>query len=479
MGGVFYVHDSETGKQESLGTRDRAEAMSLLNARNESVRQPQLNLQIAKAYLAGTDSGVSTRTWQNALDAIVETKNGSTKDRWRRAAKETALDLIRDRVIIETQAEQVLACLKAGTVSTNVHLRKLHNFCLSMNWLPWPLIPKRLWPEVRFQPKRAITIEEHQLIIEREQSPERRNFYELCWHLGGSPTLWRITCMETDYPGLWMRWFKHQCVAVGWPPDDDFRLHGKPDRRWGWGRARKALKDIKMGDAIVVALRGRRIGRLGWVTGKAIEDSQWNPLLPANSEWPKGQMGRRVLVRWDLTHSPDDPDLVVRLPEEFASGGRHPTLSRVHSKTVEEFQNVMADPANWVGLIGHFGYERALSDYIALYPHRLEDGLVPYPDKKIRERVFEDRSRLDVLLADKNGVPVIVECKQESPTVEAIRQLRHYIKCLKKETRDRARGILVHGGARKLHMAVRRESLKSPRVEIIQYRLDVDFSPSY
>jgi hypothetical protein len=132
MGGVFYVHDSETGKQESLGTRDRAEATTLLNARNESVRQPQLNLHIAKAYLAGTDSGVSTRTWQNALDAIVESKIGSTKDRWRRAAKETALDLIRGRVIIETQAEQLLACLKAGTVSTNVHLRKLHNFCLAM-----------------------------------------------------------------------------------------------------------------------------------------------------------------------------------------------------------------------------------------------------------------------------------------------------------------------------------------------------------
>jgi hypothetical protein len=127
MGGVFYVHDSETGKQESLGTRDRAEATTLLNARNESVRQPQLNLHIAKAYLAGTDSGVSTRTWQNALDAIVESKTGSTKDRWRRAAKETALDLIRDRVIIETQAEQLLACLKAGTVSTNVHLRNPWN----------------------------------------------------------------------------------------------------------------------------------------------------------------------------------------------------------------------------------------------------------------------------------------------------------------------------------------------------------------
>src|SRR6266550_5041387 len=132
LGGAFYVEDTETRKQESLGTKNRAEATSLLNARNESVRQPQLNLQIAKAYLAGTDSGVSTRTWQRALDAIVETKSGSTQDRWQRAAKEKALDPIRDRAIIESQGAQLLACLKAGTVSTNVHLRKLHNFCLAM-----------------------------------------------------------------------------------------------------------------------------------------------------------------------------------------------------------------------------------------------------------------------------------------------------------------------------------------------------------
>jgi integrase len=201
LGGMFYLEDTETRKQESLGTRDRAEATSLLNARNEAVRQPQLNLHIAKAYLAGTDSGVATRTWQQALDAIVETKSGSTQDRWRRAAKEKALDLIRDRVIIETQAEQLLACLKAGTVSTNVHLRKLHNFCISMNWLPWPLIPKRLWPEVRFQPKRAITVEEHLLIIEREKNPERRNFYELCWHLGGSQSdISKLKAEDVDWP---------------------------------------------------------------------------------------------------------------------------------------------------------------------------------------------------------------------------------------------------------------------------------------
>jgi len=108
LGGTFYAHDSETGKQESLGTKDRAEATTLLNAKNESFRQPQLNLHIAKAYLAGTDSGVSTRTWQDALNAIIETKNGSTKDRWVRAAKEKALDSIRTRIQVRRSDDEGL-----------------------------------------------------------------------------------------------------------------------------------------------------------------------------------------------------------------------------------------------------------------------------------------------------------------------------------------------------------------------------------
>ena len=53
LGGMFYVEDTQTRKQETLGTKDWAKAKALLNARNESVRQPQLNRQIAQAYLGG------------------------------------------------------------------------------------------------------------------------------------------------------------------------------------------------------------------------------------------------------------------------------------------------------------------------------------------------------------------------------------------------------------------------------------------
>ena len=76
---------------------------------------------------------------------------------------------------------------------------------------------------------------------------------------------------------------------------------------------------------------------------------------------------------------------------------------------------------------------------------------------------------------------MIVECKQDPPTVEDIRQLRHYIGRLKRDLQLKARGILVHGGARKLHSKVRHEAKGVdglPPVEVFQYKLDVDFAPS-
>src|SRR3954462_14413309 len=111
--------------------------------------------------------------------------------------------------------------------------------------------------------------------------------------------VWRVTCLENQYPGMWHRWLKNHCVAVGWPPGWGFSLTGKTKDR-GWSRARNALREVKTGDFVYVALAGRRIGRIGEVTGKAIQDHQWNPLVPLGAGLESGEMGRRVFVRWDL-----------------------------------------------------------------------------------------------------------------------------------------------------------------------------------
>ena len=58
-GGMFYCVDKITGKRTSLQTTDKDEAQQIVEAKNNSVRQPVLNLQIAKAYLAGSNSGTA------------------------------------------------------------------------------------------------------------------------------------------------------------------------------------------------------------------------------------------------------------------------------------------------------------------------------------------------------------------------------------------------------------------------------------
>jgi integrase len=185
-GNGFYCVDTKTGKRTSLHTGSEAEARQIIEAKNNSERQPLLNLQIAKAYLAGTDNGITQRTWQHAIEALTNTKQDANKERWLRVVKDKALLPLLPQIIIETKGEFILKVLQAGTVSTNVYLRRLHNFCVDMNWLPWPLVPKRQWPEVRFKEKRGITLAEHQAIVAREQNPERKAFYKLAWHLGAS-----------------------------------------------------------------------------------------------------------------------------------------------------------------------------------------------------------------------------------------------------------------------------------------------------
>ena len=136
----------------------------------------------------------------------------------------------------------------------------------------------------------------------------------------------------------------------------------------------------------------------------------------------------------------------------------------------------MNDSANWQSLFSHFDYEKALSGYIATYPHHLEDGLTAHPNDTVRERVFRDRSRSDVVLLDRHERPVIVECKQGQPTVADIQQLRGYLRRLLDEKVYGARGILIHGGAKKLHVDVARAAAKKPKVEVVQHRLEVEFS---
>lgn len=289
---------------------------------------------------------------------------------------------------------------------------------------------------------------------------------------------WKVYCMEDDWPGLWQRWFKNQCVAIGWPPKDGWMLTGGPTGE-GWGAARNGLKGISKSDWVVVQLKHDRVGRIGEVVRKQVADKAWDPLVPRSQTLPDGDMGRRIIVRWDFNVGPGESEMVVKLPpmSRLPPGVLRGTIRKLTPSQFKSIKLAMNDDANWVSLMQQFRYERSLSDYIGSHPQKLEDGLQPYPSAKIRERVFQDRSRSDVLLIDRNDRPVIVECKQDAPALEHLRQIRKYMKNLGRETGKEPRGILVHGGARKLRREVRRDINQKPQVEVVQYSLKVDFAP--
>jgi hypothetical protein len=133
--GVFYLQHNETGKQESLKTSDRREAERLSHARNEAHIQPQINRQIAQAYLAACDPKSKTRTWEHVMDALTDTKKGENKDRYQTAMKDAAFDVIRHVVVVETRPEELLKCLQADgqKVSTNYYSRHDGNERLRRN----------------------------------------------------------------------------------------------------------------------------------------------------------------------------------------------------------------------------------------------------------------------------------------------------------------------------------------------------------
>jgi integrase len=198
LGGMFYLHDNQTDKRLSLETKDEHRATELLVAHNEAAREPGFNLLKARVYMAASDPEIGTRTWQKALDAVISAKRSGSANRrrWETFAKDKAIKPLLKMIILETRADQLLAAVLQGKVSTNVFLRRLQNFCIGMNWLPWPILPPKLWPPVKFKNKRAIKLEEHRKIVARETNEERRDFYELLWELGGSQS--DIACLEAE-----------------------------------------------------------------------------------------------------------------------------------------------------------------------------------------------------------------------------------------------------------------------------------------
>ena len=91
-GSVYYIHDAETGKQRSLQTKNKRDAIRLIDDLNQPYATAGFHLQMARTHLQLSDAEKIQRTWQEVMDYVVAQKNGKTQVRWARAVKDKALD---------------------------------------------------------------------------------------------------------------------------------------------------------------------------------------------------------------------------------------------------------------------------------------------------------------------------------------------------------------------------------------------------
>lgn len=217
-GSRFYLEDCGTGRQTSLHTSSPKEAERLLAARNHSAQTPLLNLSLARAYLAGHDPAMMSRTWTTVMEQTSHHGRPATQERYQRAGRDKAFDLIRDKPLIQTTADDLLRVLRAGGRCTNHFLRRLHNLALGLGWILSPILHPKQWPKVGPSQRRAITWEEHNRIVETESNTERRAYYELLWETGGSQTdVVMLTAESIDWNRRLLI-FRRQKLAVDAPP---------------------------------------------------------------------------------------------------------------------------------------------------------------------------------------------------------------------------------------------------------------------
>ncbi len=217
-GTMFYCEDRETGQQKSLRTSDGVEARKIIQAKNEAVAQPLMNLVMAKAYLSAQDPKMITRTWADVMERFCNRSNDNTRMRHERVVRTKPMQFLKCKRLIETTADDFFEALKLGSNSTIAFLQTLHNDALGMGWIPAPILPRKMWPKMKKKEKRAITEAEHITLMAAVDN-EWRLYFQLLWFIGAAQTdAANLTNANIDWQNRVLKYSRQKLNGRSLPP---------------------------------------------------------------------------------------------------------------------------------------------------------------------------------------------------------------------------------------------------------------------
>ena len=281
------------------------------------------------------------------------------------------------------------------------------------------------------------------------------------------PSYWIVICPEPSVRGgVWLRWYRESCVAIGWyPPNWSFEGRSEDADTGGWSFARNRLKEIRVGDKIIPFLLKWRIGPVGTVKEIKVKDTDWNPTVEKGDygEESEAALGRRILVTWEQAGMPPD-GMIAPVPPAQRPGGRQPLARHtIEQLSVEQFKNlssVLAAKENWSDIAavsrpdagGESAetempppppppaalslLERDLQKFLSRNLDVIEKGLKPDPAYQLEEYSI-DVGRIDLLCKDARDNWVIIELKADWAGDDAVGQIHRLYELGKRKPSQR------------------------------------------
>ncbi len=197
-------------KWKSLKTRDKEQAKLNLQKELGQKLLPEENakhLTMAKAHLDLVDPELSKRTWGELMNDWANEKHlgASTIERRTKELERGVFPLLKDRLLCDTTIEALIVEWKPrmGVFAKNT-MRHLQNHAKNLGWILNPIV-KPIHMKVHkkeHRDTRAITLEEHEAILEREKmavdgvwpvthskhAQERYDYYTLLFLTGAAQT---------------------------------------------------------------------------------------------------------------------------------------------------------------------------------------------------------------------------------------------------------------------------------------------------
>lgn len=172
---------------------------------------------MAQVYLRKIDPTKATRTWENVFDTKIASVKGPTQKRWERHKKSKVFDSIRNKVLTQTLQDDLREILyaKNAKISTIKSLTELHKFAVDNGYLLGYLLPKTQWPEIEHGETRAIKLDEHLKIIEREPNEERKAYYKMLWLVGGSQSdIAELNAENVNWKDETLSYYRKKCGSL-------------------------------------------------------------------------------------------------------------------------------------------------------------------------------------------------------------------------------------------------------------------------